>query len=235
MQPSPVRCEACRFPSDLCLCPVVPRLVAPCRFVVVRHMSEREKLTNTARWAALALPGTRVLDHGLPGIPLEEELLAGPGTYVLYPEQGPDRAAEGTARSFAVPGAAVTTRADADAHAVEAVPPLRAAPREPPRVVVVPDGTWSQARRMMQRIPALRRLPRLALAGPPPGLRLRRPHRGDGMSTLEAIAGALAALGAPDEAEKLLTLHAHAVERVLRLKGMWPPPPEAESTRRVSS
>jgi DTW domain-containing protein len=186
VQPSPTRCERCRFPPELCLCPVVPRLAPPCELVIVRHCSERERLTNTARWAALAVPGARILDHGLPGVTLDEDLLEAPGTYVLYPT--------------------------ADPAAVPSPPPLR---------LIVPDGTWSQSRRMLQRIPALRTLPRLALAGPPPGLRLRRPHRRDGMSTTEAIAGAFATLGAPAEAEALLDLHAAAVERVLRLKGEW--------------
>jgi DTW domain-containing protein len=184
VQPSPTRCERCRFPPELCLCPVVPRLDAPCRFLVLRHASERERLTNTARWAALALPGTEILDHGLPAPPLDLSALAEPGTVVLFPSP-------------------------------VAPPPLAA----PPRLVVVPDGTWSQARRMMQRVPELRTLPRLPLPGPPAGLRLRRPHRDDGMSTLEAIAGALRVLGAPDAADRLLALHAAGVERVLRLKG----------------
>lgn len=167
----------------------MPRLEVPFRFLVLRHASERERLTNTARWAALALPGTEILDHGLPEPPPDLSRLAEPGTVVLFPSPSP-------------------------------------APRlaTPPRLVVVPDGSWSQARRMMHRIPELRTLPRLGLPGPPPGVRLRRPNREDGMSTLEAMAGALAVLGAPDAAERLLALHAAAVVRVLRLKGTPVPP-----------
>ena len=182
----PACCERCLFPPDLCLCAEVPRLSPPCRFLVLRHASERSRLSNTARWAALALHGTEVLDLGLPGPPIEDAALAAPGTVVLFPTPHP---------------APATTAA--------------------PTRVIVPDGTWGQARRMVQRVPALRTLPRLSLHGPPPGVRLRRPHRGDGMSTLEAIAGALAALGAPRDAEALLRLHAAGVERVLRLKGTW--------------
>ena len=180
------RCPRCHFPPELCLCPEVPRLVPPCRFLVLRHASELERLSNTVRWAALALEGTRVIDHGLPGPPLDDAALRAPGSVVLFPS-----------------------------------PLLAPPPLVRPTQIIVPDGTWSQARRMLQRIPALQTLPRLSLAGPPPGLRLRRPFRGDGMSTLEAIAGALAALGAPDQAEALLALHAAGVERVLRLKGVW--------------
>lgn len=188
VQASPDRCERCLFPVELCLCPEIPWLEPPCRFVVVRHVSERPKLSNTARWAALAL-GAKVLDHGQPWQPIDPSSLAGPGAVVLFPSPHP-------------------------------LPP----PAEPPSLVVVPDGTWAQARRMMQRIPALRALPRLALPGPPPGERLRRPPSAEGMSTLEACAGALRILGRPEDAEKLLRLHAAGVERVLRLRGTWDHP-----------
>lgn len=181
------RCKRCHFPDGFCLCPAVPRIVAPFRLVVVRHASELERLTNTARWAALALEGSLVLDHGLPGTWVDEAPLRSPGARLLYP-----------------------SRREEDAS-----------PEPPPTVLVVPDGTWSQSRRMVQRLPALRTLPRLSLAGPPAGLRLRRPPRGDGMSTIEAIAGALAAVGAQAAASELLALHDAGVERVMRLKGMW--------------
>jgi DTW domain-containing protein YfiP len=73
--------------------------------------------------------------------------------------------------------------------------------------LVVVDGSWSQARRMVQRVPALRRLPRLSLPPPPPRDRLRREHLAEGMSTLEAIARALAHLEGAAVAEPLLHLH----------------------------
>jgi DTW domain-containing protein YfiP len=95
----------------------------------------------------------------------------------------------------------------------------------PPRTIVVPDATWAQARRMVQRVAPLRALPRLALPGPPPTARLRQPPRPGGMSTLEAIAGALELLGDAAAAGALRTLHQVAVEKTLRLKGMWPPAP----------
>jgi len=66
-------------------------------------------------------------------------------------------------------------------------------------------------------------MPRLALPAPPPAARLRRPPRLVGMSTLEAIAGALELLGDDAAAAALRTLHQVAVEKTLRLKGMWPP------------
>jgi len=93
----------------------------------------------------------------------------------------------------------------------------------PPRTLVIPDATWAQARRMVQRLAPLRALPRLALPPPTSAIRLRRPPRAGGMSTLEAIASALHLLGDVAAAGALRTLHQAAVEKTLRLKGMWPP------------
>ncbi len=93
----------------------------------------------------------------------------------------------------------------------------------PPGTLVVPDATWAQARRMVQRLAPLRALPRLALPPPPPATRLRQPPKGNGMSTLEAIAGAMDLLGDAATAGALRELHRTAVEKTLRLKGMWPP------------
>ena len=99
--------------------------------------------------------------------------------------------------------------------------PTPRAPQVPlprPLALVVPDGTWQQARRMVQRVPALRALPRLALATPPRVTRIRRAPAG-GMSTLEAIAAALAALGEGEAAARLSALHAAGVDRVRRWTG----------------
>lgn len=90
---------------------------------------------------------------------------------------------------------------------------------ERPRRLVVLDASWSQARRMLQRVPALRTLPRLSLEPPPGRERLRRPPRPQGMSTLEAIARALEWLGEPEAARRLDAVMALAVARQRRLRG----------------
>lgn len=179
------RCQGCAFPDGLCICGRIPRLDVPVRFLVLRHASEIPRLTSTARWAALALAGTEIVDYALPGAPLDTGPLELSGAWVLYPSPHP-------------------------------TPPGSVRPER----IVVPDGTWQQARRMMQRIPALQRLPRLSLPPAIPAPRLRRPPIPGGMSTLEAIAGALRFLGHEDEARRLLALHAEAVERVSRLRGL---------------
>jgi DTW domain-containing protein YfiP len=87
---------------------------------------------------------------------------------------------------------------------------------------VVLDGNWTQARRMYQRLPELRRLPGLAL--PPPAAntrRLRRSPHPYGMSTVEAIAGAIAVLEGEALARPLLALHELMIDRVLAARGRF--------------
>jgi len=73
--------------------------------------------------------------------------------------------------------------------------PRRAPPRPPPKRLVVLDATWPQARRMHQRIGALRGMPVLALPAPSvPAEQLRTPPHPDGLATITSIARALALL-----------------------------------------
>ena len=79
---------------------------------------------------------------------------------------------------------------------------------QPPQRLLVLDGSWGQVRGMVRRWPVLSQLPRMPvppLAETP--LRLRRQHREDGLSTLEAIAQALRLLEGDAVAEPLLALY----------------------------
>jgi DTW domain-containing protein YfiP len=104
----------------------------------------------------------------------------------------------------------------------------------PPRRLVVPDATWAQARRIVHRVPAIQRLPRLPLPPSAGGVATpaprRPPRRGvglGGLSTVEAVAAALRVLGEADAAERLLRLHADGVALVNRLRGV----PDAHAAR----
>lgn len=89
----------------------------------------------------------------------------------------------------------------------------------PVRRLVVIDGSWHQARRMAQRIPSIRGLPRLSLPPRPGAHRLRAAPRPEAMSTIEAIALALGRLQGPAAERALLDLHARHVTAVLRARG----------------
>lgn len=186
------RCPRCAFPPEACLCAEIPRLAIPWRVVILRHASEIPRMTNSGRWAALALEGAVLHDHARDERPASDE--------ALRALVGPEPAA----LLFPSP------------HG-EGRPPAGL------RTIVVPDATWSQARRMVQRLGPLQRLPRLSLPPPPPALRMRQPPVAGGMSTLEAVAAVLELLGDAAAGARLRALHAAAVERTLRLKGMWPP------------
>ncbi len=100
----------------------------------------------------------------------------------------------------------------------DAKPPPPGTP--PPAHLVVLDGNWTQARRMYQRLPELRRLPGISLPPPAPDTRrLRRPPHPEGMSTVEAIAGALSLLEGPEVAQPLYELHERMIDRVLTCRG----------------
>ena len=162
------------------------RIEARTRFLLLRHASELARPTNSGRWAALALGGTRILDYALPGPPPDLSALTEPGTVVLFPSP----------------------------HA----PRLEVRPRQ----VVVLDATWAQARRMVQRIPALRTLPRLSLPARPPRTGrqpMRLPTVAGGLSTIDAMAAALDLLGEHEAGRALGRLHEAALARAWRLRG----------------
>jgi DTW domain-containing protein YfiP len=149
------------------------------RILLLQHVMEIAKKSNTGRVAALALANARLLTYGAP-TGFDTAVLSEPGTWLLFPDGPP-------------------------------VPPDAPAPRQ----LVVLDASWSQARRMTQRLPVLRTLPRLVLPPPEPGLlRLREPTHPAGMSTLDAVARAVAMLEGPEAAAPLERLAALRVRRI---------------------
>ncbi len=84
--------------------------------------------------------------------------------------------------------------------------PLQAyAPSQEPMLLVVPDGTWRKARKLLHLNPLLAALPRVTLeAAPVSRYRLRKAPGPGALSTLEAIVEALQALEAPTSFEPLL-------------------------------
>jgi DTW domain-containing protein YfiP len=80
------------------------------------------------------------------------------------------------------------------------------------RSLIVPDGTWTQAKRMARRDPSCVGLPHVRLeVSAPSRYRLRRNARPDGLCTFEAIAEALRALDHEDIADAMLLAFEHWV------------------------
>jgi tRNA-uridine aminocarboxypropyltransferase len=188
------RCASCHMRSSLCLCALVPRLELATRVVVLQHQRETYATTNTARLARLALPNSETRIRGLPGAPPASGGLAAeaPGELlVLYP----------------------------DARAEVLDERLGAAVGRPVTLVVL-DGSWRQAGRMIRREPGLEGARLVKLATPRPSrYRLRKSTKPDALCTLEAIASALGVLEGPEPRAQLEWLLAVMVERTLFSRG----------------
>jgi len=81
--------------------------------------------------------------------------------------------------------------------------------------IVILDATWRRARRMYRKTPALRELETVTVVGIEPRWVLRRPPAPGMLNTAEAVAAALAAIGAEEAAEALHRVLADFMPRAL--------------------
>ncbi len=93
----------------------------------------------------------------------------------------------------------------------------------PGATIVVPDGTWTQARKMIRTNALLADLPRVGLPeGAHARWSLREETSADGMSTLDAACWLLAALEGPEVAAPLEQLAEAMFTRTLASRGIRP-------------
>jgi len=164
-------------PHTHCLCALIPQLDSRTRILLLQHPSEASHALNTARLAALGLTNAELLVGELfADLPA---LLERPGhqACLLFPGEA------------ALPLTDFASRGNAQ-----------------PLLLVVPDGTWRKARKLLHLNPLLATLPRIALpAGLRSRYRLRKAPMPGALSTLEAVVFALNSLEAPDNFDALLT------------------------------
>jgi len=90
-----------------------------------------------------------------------------------------------------------------------------------PIQLIVPDGTWRQARKIHSRHPELRNIPRVKISAPNRGtFQLRAQSRPERMATLQAIACALRIIEGDLVAARLMKLYHARVDRTLRARGL---------------
>ena len=163
------QCPRCTRPIERCLCALIPCLASRTRVLILQHPSEVRHALNTARLAALGLSNAELLV----GEVFESlaALLQQPGyrTCLLFPGEQ-----------------AQALLAFAEQHS------------ELPLLLVVPDGTWRKARKLLHLNPLLAGLPRVVLpAGLQSRYRLRKAPMPGALSTIEAIVTALNTVEAP--------------------------------------
>jgi len=179
-------CFRCYQRREICICSIIPTIQTRAEFLILRHVYEAERPSNTGRLVSLALPNSRIISCGggkRIGLPrIDDKFLSAPGTCLLWPDGTGSKSGE-----------------------LEMSPPAR---------VVVIDATWSQARRLYRSMSALWIMPRLALPAPAGNRkRLRDQHRSNHMSTLEAVAAAVTKLEGNESAKPLEDLFDELVRR----------------------
>jgi len=193
-------CHTCAHPRGGCACARTPRgcahaprVATHTPLLLVVHVHDLGRTSNTARLLALAVRDATLVCHGVPPAPPDVATYVPAGTtpIVLFPGHG----------------------------AKHLTPELVAALPSPP-ALVVPDGNWRQAGKMVKRLPLLAAATKVALpsrdfAGPA----LRRNRPGHRMSTYEAVVQALAILDGEEVAGPLLDFYRRATDRTLLFRG----------------
>jgi DTW domain-containing protein YfiP len=166
-------CWRCFWPRSLCWCPSLAPMPTRTRWVILMHPKEfKRERAATGRLTRLCLEDAEIrVGIGFDGDAGLRAILRDPGNRVVLLAPGP--------------GALDLSR--------EGALPLDPGGRR--LVLLLLDGTWSLARKMLRESPCLQVLPR-AMFGSPPRSRfvIKRQPRPDCLSTLEAVHEALLAL-----------------------------------------
>ena len=171
------RCERCLRPCLHCLCSLIPYLTNTTHVLVIQHPSEQKHALNTGRMLTLGLARADLL--------ITESLAEHPQW--LLKLQDPEWRTE-----LLFPG--------------EQVPLLALQPADSrPRRLVLLDGTWRKARKLLHLNSSLQALAKVSLpAGLHSRYRLRKVPEAGALSSIEAGAEALRLLEPELPVEQLL-------------------------------
>ena len=188
-------CGICATSRSACLCDAVPRIDLRTKVCLVIHHRELSRSSNTGLLALRALVNSeiRIRGEGRETLDLKDLITPQYRTFLFYPSGD---AAE-------LDGALVM--------------------REPtPIQLLVPDGTWRQARKIHSRHPELRDLPRVKISTPHDStFQLRAQSKPERMATLQAIAQALGIIEGDRVRAQLMRLYRAKIERTLKARGIF--------------
>jgi DTW domain-containing protein YfiP len=176
---------------------MVPRLDLRTKISLVIHHREMTRSSNTGLLALKSLVNSelRIRGESREGLDLSDLLSPRYRTLLFYPS----------------------------ADAVELDRELVC--RDPrPIQLIVPDGTWRQARKIHSRHCELKDIPRVKISAPNQAtFQLRAQSRPEGMATLLAIACALGIIEGDLVAARLTNLYHARVDRTLSARGLRRP------------
>jgi DTW domain-containing protein len=152
-------------PEVVCVCALAPTLHTRTRVLFLQHPRERRMAIGTAKLAHLGLPGS-TLRVGL--------------------DFSQDAAVQAVVQARPAPYVLFPGAGATDVHAL---------PADQPISLIVLDGTWTQAKKLLRLNPALAALPRLAFTPRRPSeYQIRRQPADFCVSTIEALGEVLTAL-----------------------------------------
>lgn len=185
------RCDGCRRPLLHCLCVLIPDMSSRTRLLIIQHPSERHHALNTAR----------LLARGLSSAHLHVVETIDPGSE-LFRQLNDD--SFDTCVLFPGPAAATLDSTETSRS----------------RQLVLLDGTWRKARKLLHLNPILRSLPHVMLpTGYVSRYRLRKAPSAHALSTIEAGVAALELLEPGRNFQALLRPFDALIEAQIRAMG----------------
>ena len=184
----------CDASLTLCMCAALPHLDLRTKISLVIHHRALARSSNTGLLALRALVNSELRVRGESRDTLDLSDLLSPcyRTLLFYPS-------------------AAAVELDRELVCQD--------PR--PIQLIVPDGTWRQARKIHSRHPELRDIPRVKISTPNHAtFQLRAQSRPEGMATLQAIASALGIIEGGPVAAQLMKLYRARLDRTLSARGL---------------
>ncbi|EQC44344.1 tRNA-uridine aminocarboxypropyltransferase [Bacteriovorax sp. Seq25_V] len=182
------RCEVCRINKPLCFCSHIPKLDNKVEVLVVMHFTERWLTSNTAYFANLVLNNSKIIERGNLNSPMTSEQFVKEEKSYLY--------------LFPTEDSKPIEEFKGDISKA---------------VLVVPDGSWSKAKKFHKREECLKALPKYHLSNVgKSNYQLRKSPGEDFLCTYEAIAKALGSLEGKEIENQMLNFFDIFVDRVLR-------------------
>ena len=191
------RCKVCKINYKLCFCNDVYKVENQNHVSIIMHKAERFLPSNTVNLLKLGLENIDVTIRGGLGFKLEDEFqfIEGATSIYLFPSE------------------------DAEVLSQESLERLGAKKIQ----LIVPDGTWRQAKKIHRREKLLADIPCFKLeTGSPSIYELRTQISEHGLSTAEAVAHAMGVIEGEDVKEKLLKNVEIMNERVMISRHSYP-------------
>lgn len=173
---------------------MVPRIELNTRVCLVIHRRELKRSSNTGLLAVRALVNSeiRIRGEGRDTLDLKDLLTSQYRTFLFYPSD----------------------------DAIELNKELVVQERTPIQLIV-PDGTWRQARKIRSRHHELKDVQRVKISTPNNSVfQLRAQSRPEGMATLQAIAQGLGMIEGDLVGAQLMKLYHTKIERTLTGRGL---------------